>query len=148
MKRPLSSQDGFTFIEIMIALIILATAVSTLLGMQGAAIARTVRDKDAQQAMLLARRIMASIEAMPQGKNLDTFEDKPALAALQQFGIPDPPDEASKQALSPFKISLGMGDLTLPLPNVEEEPLTKINLQISWGAQPDEMFSVTYLIPR
>ena len=148
MKRPVPSQAGFTFIEIMIALIILATAVSTLLGMQGAAIARTVRDKDAQQAMLLARRIMASIEAIPPGVNLDPFEDKPALSALQQFGIPDPADEASKQALSPFKVSMGIGDLTLPLPNVEEQPLTKINLQIYWGSQPDEMFSVTYMIPR
>ncbi len=146
MRRTSQSQAGFTFIEVMVALIILASASGILVGMQSSAIARTIRDKNAQQGMLLARRIMASVEALgPQGL-MDGFEGEPALNALQKWSIPEPTEEAEKRALAPFFVSMVVEDFILPLPNVDQDPMKKMTLRITWGRESDESFIITYLM--
>jgi hypothetical protein len=130
----------------MVALIILASASAILVGMQSSAIARTVRDKNAQQGMLLGRRIMASIETLgPQGL-VDNFDGEPALSALQKWAIPEPSNEGEKKALAPFVVSLSAEDLVLPLPNTTSDPMKKLTLRISWGREVDETFTVMYLM--
>jgi len=146
MRRTSHNQSGFTFIEVMVALIILASAAGILIGLQSSAIARTIRDKNAQHAMLLGRRIMASVEAMgPQGLVGD-FEGEPALNALQKWTIPEPTEDSDKKALAPFYVSLTSEDLVLPLPNISQDPMKKMLLRISWGKEVDETFIIMYLM--
>lgn len=146
MRRTSHTQAGFTFIEVMVALIILASASGILVGMQSSAIARTIRDKNAQQGMLLGRRIMASVEALgPQGL-IGNFDGEPALSALQKWSIPDPTDDLGKRALAPFFISFSSEDLVLPLPNTGQDPMKKMLLRISWGKEVDESFNIIYLM--
>ena len=146
-RRPSVNQGGFTLIELLIALAIMAAAAVTLIGMQSAAIARTLRDRDAQQGMLLARRIMASIEAASDNPmELPTFENESGIGALQKFGIPEPTEENDKRALSPFQVTLVGEELQLPLPNIDQDPLRKLTLRVSWGQAIDQTFMITYLM--
>lgn len=146
MVPPRSKQSGFTLIEIMVALLILASASGILIGMQSSAIARTIRDKNAQQGMLLARRIMSSIEVAGPTGVLENFDGEPAINALQRWGIPEPTDQAEKQTLSPFSVSLAVEEFQLPLPNISQDPMKKLTLRITWGSEVDESFIVSYLM--
>lgn len=146
MRRYRYSQSGFTFLEVMVALIIMASAAAVLIGMQGSAAARTLRDSDAQQAMLLARRIMSSIETIGDETTLQPFDNEPALNALNRWNIPEPSDEKEKSILAPFFVSLLVEDWVLPLPNIDPDPVKKITLRVTWGQGVDETFLVTYLL--
>jgi hypothetical protein len=146
MKRPARAQAGFTFVEVMVALILLASASAILTGMQSSAIARTIRDKNAQQGMLLARRIMASIEAQGAQDLVGNFDGEPALSALQKWGIPEPTEESEKKALAPFSVSMAAEDFVIPLPNIDQDPMKKLTLRVMWGREIDESFVISYLM--
>jgi prepilin-type N-terminal cleavage/methylation domain-containing protein len=146
MRRTSHNQAGFTFIEVMVALIILASASGILVGMQSSAIARTIRDKNAQQGMLLARRIMSSIEALGPTGLVGNFDGEPAMNALQKWSIPEPTEDIDKKALAPFSVSIASEDFVLPLPNTSQDPMKKILLRVSWGREVDESFIIMYLM--
>ncbi len=144
--RRANHQGGFTLIEILIALSIMAAATVVLMGMQSAAIARTLRDRNAQQGMLLARRIMASIESLGDPNNIQNFDNESGIGALQKLGIPDPTDDTEKRALAPFQVSLLAEDFPLPLPNIAPDGVRKVTLKVSWGAAIDETFFINFLM--
>lgn len=147
MRTHPRAQSGFTLIEILIALSVMASASVVLIGMQSSAIARTMRDKNAQQGMFLSRRIMASVEALANNPlDVPTFENESAIGALQKFGIPEPTDEHEKRALEPFQVALLGEFLQIPIPNVNQDPIRKFVLKITWGPAVDETFSVVYLM--
>ena len=147
IRRSARNQGGFTLIELLIALSVMAAASVVLIGMQSAAIARTVRDKNAQQGMLLARRIMASVESLSDSPaDIPTFENESGAGALQKFGIPEPTEESEKRALAPFQVTLVGEDFQLPLPNVDQDPLKKLSLRVTWGPAIDETFMITFLM--
>jgi prepilin-type N-terminal cleavage/methylation domain-containing protein len=146
-KRREHENSGFTFIEVVIALAVMASATGIIIGMQGAALRRTARDTTAQQAMLGARRIMASIEALsPKNFNLQTQENQPVLAVLQTLGVTPLGDKDEAAAMSALTASLVVEDWPIPL--LEKEALMKrIILKIFWGPAWDETFEVIYLLP-
>lgn len=144
--RRANQQGGFTLIEILIALAIMAAATVVLMGMQGSAIARTIRDRNAQQGMLLARRIMSSIESAADPNNIQNFENESGLGALQKVGIPDPTDDTEKRAIAPFQVTLLAEDFPLPLPNIAPDGVKKVTLKVSWGAAIDETFFINFLM--
>lgn len=147
MRRSPSPQAGFTLIEILIALTVMAAASGVLIGMQSAAIARTFRDKNAQQGMLLARRIMASVEASADNPQaLVNFDNENAIGALQKFGIPEPTEAAEKKVLAPFTVTMLVEEFPLPIPNMDPEPMNKITLRVSWGTDIDQNFIIAYLM--
>ena len=141
-------QGGFTFLEVIVALALLAVAASILIGMEGAAVRRTIRDMNAQQAMLAARRIMASIETMKeQDFNLTTQENRPILDVLQELGAPPPSDQSVQDSLTPLSATIQVDDWILPFPDAEANPMKKILLRVSWGAQADETLEILFLRP-
>ncbi len=146
-KRKEHRNSGFTFIEVVIALAVMASAAGIIIGMQGAALRRTTRDTYAQQAMLAARRIMASIEALnPKNFNLQTQENQPVSAVLQTLGVTSLSDKDEAAAMSALNASLLVEDWPIPL--LEKEVLMKrIILRLFWGQGWDEAFEVIYLLP-
>lgn len=146
-ERKRHETSGFTFIEVVIALAVMASAAGIIIGMQGAALRRTVRDTNAQQAMLAARRIMASIEALnPKNFNLQTQENQPVSEVLQTLGIGSLSDKDEVAAMSALSASLLVQDWPIPL--LEKEALMKrITLRLFWGPGWDEAFEVIYLLP-
>jgi prepilin-type N-terminal cleavage/methylation domain-containing protein len=146
-KRSMHDNSGFTFIEVVIALAVMASAAGIIIGMQGAALRRTARDTNAQQAMLAARRIMASIEALnPKNFNLQTQENQPISAILQTLGVTSLGDKDEAAAMGALSASLLVQEWPIPL--LEKEALMrKIILKIFWGPAWDETFEVIYLLP-
>jgi prepilin-type N-terminal cleavage/methylation domain-containing protein len=146
VKRRKSTERGFTFLEIIIALMILATSSGILIGLESATLRRTIQDRSTQQAMLAARRIMSAIETSEPSK-LSGFDAQPLLVALEQLGAPPPATETEKTALDRFLVSLQLEPFPLALPNMEPNPLLMISLRISWDDRPTDAFSLQYLIP-
>jgi prepilin-type N-terminal cleavage/methylation domain-containing protein len=135
-------ESGFTFLEVMIALALLAAAGSILIGMQSAAIKRTIRDASAQQALLAARRIMASIESIPNEEfDLASQSQQPVLDLMAQLDIPLDIDDAGRNPLKDIVADLQIEDWNLPLPEVEETAMKQITVRVSWGAnQQDSLY--------
>ena len=144
--QRIPAQRGFTFLEVMIALLLLASASSLLLGMQGASIARTLRDADAQQATLLGRRVMTAIELAGKKAPPAPFGEQGALNALQQFGLPEPTPPEEKAALNRLSVSLQVDEWQLPLPNTQLNPMSKLTLKVLWGPGIDDTFTISYLM--
>jgi prepilin-type N-terminal cleavage/methylation domain-containing protein len=147
LRKHKPRDAGFTFIEVVIALAVMASAAGIIIGMQGAALRRTVRDTNAQQSMLTARRIMSSIEAVdPKNFNIQSQENQPALAVLQTLGVTSVGDKDEAAAISAINATLLVEDLPIPL--IEKEALMKkIVLRLFWGPGVDEALEVIYLMP-
>jgi prepilin-type N-terminal cleavage/methylation domain-containing protein len=141
------SEQGFTFIEVIIALMLLAAAASVLIGMEGAAVQRTMHDRNVQQAMLVARRIFAVIESSNDGNEIQQLSGVTATQALQTLGAPSSTDEREKRALDQLQVSLVVQDWQVPAPKIEENPMRRVELTIAWGTEPTEAFVVAYFVP-
>lgn len=141
-------EAGFTFIEVVIALAVMASAAGIIIGMQGAALRRTARDFNAQQAMLVARRIMASIEAVdPKNFNIQSQDNQPVSSVLQSLGITSQSDQADSASLSQLSASLTVEEWPIPLLQ-GTGLMNKIILRIFWGPGIDEALEVIYLQPN
>lgn len=153
MKRrrceiPSHQERGFTFVEVIVALMLLAAAASLLIGLEGAAVRRTMRDTQAQQAMLAARRIMSSIEAMRTKEfTLGNVDNQPVATVIQQLGGPNSDDPSETKALDLLSATIQVEDWILPLPQTESTPLKRISLKVAWGRERDESISILYLMP-
>ena len=144
--KPRTRESGFTFLEVMIALALLAAAGSILIGMQSAAIKRTIRDASAQQALLAARRIMASIESIPDEEfDLASQSQQPALDLMAQLDIPLDNDDAGRNPLKDIVADLQIEDWILPLPEVEETTMKQITVRVSWGSNQQDSISLRLL---
>jgi prepilin-type N-terminal cleavage/methylation domain-containing protein len=150
-SRQSRHETGFTLIEIVIAIMILSVSLVVLIGLQSASIERAVRDRATQQAMLLARSILAGIESSPDPIPVGAF-DTPALQMVQQYraapeGADFPPE------LDRFSASLIVEPVAVPIikdgvPAVIPNALKKILLTIYWGTDPTEQFPVLFFIPN
>jgi prepilin-type N-terminal cleavage/methylation domain-containing protein len=138
-------QRGFTFVEVIVALTLLAASASILIGMEGAAIRRTIRDQNAQQATLAARRIMASIEAIDSKEfNLGSLENQSVEQLLSTLGVEQGP-QRNGAPMPPLTASLLVEDQPIPFPNTVINPMKRITLTVSWGAGRDDLITVFYL---
>lgn len=141
-----SSEDGFTFIEVIVALALLAASASILIGMEGAAIRRTIRDQNAQQATLSARRIMASIEAIkPNEFNLSSSDNRSVEDLLRDLGVEAASSQADQPPRPPLSASLMVEEQPIPFPNTVIAPMKRLTLTISWGQGRDDFINVFYL---
>lgn len=141
------SQGGFTFLEVIVALALLAVSASILIGMEASAVRRTIRDQNAQHATLAARRIMASIEAIDDKDfNLSSSENQPVEQLLQLLGV-DPSTQQSNNlpAPPPLVANLLVEDQPIPLPNTVMDPMKRITLSVSWGSGRDDSVTIFYL---
>jgi prepilin-type N-terminal cleavage/methylation domain-containing protein len=140
-------QSGFTFIEITVALALLAVAASMLIGMQGAAVRRTLRDIRAQEAMLVGRRIMASIETLKDGDLLLAIRENGSVRdLLQQLNIVGVGDKSESSAISQMTASVTNDELQLemPKPPNQQVPMRRITLRLTWGPGADESVVLVY----
>jgi prepilin-type N-terminal cleavage/methylation domain-containing protein len=148
MQR-MKSEQGFTFLEVIVALALLAVSASILIGMEAAAVRRTIRDQNAQQATLVARRIMASIEAIDDKDfNLASSEGRPVEELLQELGVDattQPLERGAQASPPPLTASLLVEDQPIPLPNTVVDPMKRVTLKVSWGPGRDDFITIFYL---
>lgn len=145
IKRPYA-QRGFTLIEVMIALVLLASASALLVGMQSAAVNRTIRDSSAQQALMVARRLLAMIETIPDTEfNLSSQGEQSAIALMEQLQIPMEDTSTDNGLLNKLSATLQVDDWLLPVPGAEETPMKKIVLNLSWGPSQQDNISIEFI---
>ncbi len=141
-------QSGFTLIEITVALSLLAVSASIFIGMQGSAVRRTLRDTNAQAAMLVARRVMASIEILKDSEfMLATNSEIPVRDLLQQLNITGIGDKAESAAIDQMTASVAVDELELVLPLDRQEQMKRITLRLAWGPGADESIQLVYQRP-
>jgi prepilin-type N-terminal cleavage/methylation domain-containing protein len=144
--RSPGKQGGFTFIEVTIALALLAMASGVLIGMQSAAVRRTLRDTNAQAAMLAARRIMASIEVSKDSEFAVGTQNTSSVGdLLQQLNISGIGDKVDSSTLNGMTAAVSVDELELQMPFEEtQEIMKKITLRVSWGPGVDESLALVY----
>jgi type II secretory pathway pseudopilin PulG len=146
-RRSHSSSAGFALIEIMIATMILATSLITLLSLQSSAVQRAVRDRNQQDAMLVARSIMSAIEVDPdQVEMQDTT--MPAREMLNQL-LPQDTAKQDEELLlfyERFQANLRVDEVPLPLPNQEPVMMKRVTLLIFWGSGAAEQMQTVFFV--
>lgn len=145
-NRRITSDSAFTFIEIMLAVILLSAALVVLIGLQTSAVSRALRDRDQQNAMLVARSILAAAElnprAIPEG-----IKQQPARELLQSLVRMDETEEAGDA--TPYMALTSTEEMTIPVPGVTGSLISmrRFMLELSWGDTPDQRLTVSYFIP-
>ena len=95
-KRTLCS--GFTLVEVVIAILVLAGSLVVLLGLQSSAVTKALRDRNQLQAMLAARHIFAAVEVFQQFDDRD--DTLPVYQLLRDLeALPDFGDSAEEEQL-------------------------------------------------
>lgn len=136
---------GFTIIEIVIAVAILATALVTLLGVQASILERTVRDRNVQQAMLLAREALAAIESLDEPLDLQS-EQMPIGQLLEKLGIEHGAWDAELEQLDLYTAQFNV--TAWGIPGLDDEAMKRVSLVLFWGPDPRDQFEVVYFIPQ
>lgn len=148
MTRKLNTQRGFTLIEIIIAVMILAFSLTALLGLQSSATDQAIRTRNKQQAMLMARKIMSAIEL--QGAIVqNTKIEAPAAQVLQKFLVQDPQETKKEKTAASTELPL-TANLTIeywPVEGLPEKSIQKVSLSLFWSSNPADTIDVVYFIP-
>ncbi|RIL05130.1 MAG: hypothetical protein DCC75_11970 [Proteobacteria bacterium] len=145
-KRRIRRNSGFTLMEIIFAILILGGSLTVLLGLQSSSTQRNVRDKNKQQALLVAREIMSVIESTPIPVDIQDFSGPPRELisslypeALEQGREIDPENRLIAQLKVEF----------WPLPNIDDpEAVKRITLRIYWSDSPLDQIELVYFEPN
>lgn len=140
-----SREAGFTLIEITISIVILATALTILLGLQSSSVQRAVYDRNAQQAMLIAREILSAIDIAKDPALLgDAFGSPEEVLrdVLQSASLPE--DRLDPEGK--FEVDLAFEDIELPIPNLGTDKLRRATLSVHWVGGPEQGLVVDYFL--
>jgi prepilin-type N-terminal cleavage/methylation domain-containing protein len=141
------SERGFTILEVLVAVVVLAAAILPILGVQSAALERVIRNEQEQKAVLIARQVLSFIEGSEQVLGTSRAE-KSALELLQELasgakGVEyDPVNKVQLRqfnalfVVEPWSIEM-LGDTTL----------LRVVLEISWSEAPRDRIQIAYLVP-
>lgn len=135
---------GFTLLEVLISVVILALAFATVSSLQSATITATLRMGNKQQAILVTRQLISAVE-----------EDLNRVTIQQLEG---PPSEVYRTIFDGQKMSIQQELDQLfhvkyaaeqwGVPNIPPEALIKITITISWGQAEADSLTTTYLIAK
>jgi len=142
---------GFTFLEVTIALAILASALTILLGLQSAVIERTVLQRQQREAMTFAREIMSAVEARESAGNpldIGNYEGSPNEILANLLPGSERPsgtvDDAPSSILS-HQVILQVDYWGIP--KISERAMKRVELRITWGKRAPETLQFVLFIP-
>ncbi len=146
-KKLFINQSGFTLIEISIAILMLATSLVVLIGLEQSSMQRAINDKDRRVALSVARRIMSDIEIKKITIDIDQKKEDKLLNFLKQNDFELEDDDIEKKNLEKFSIVLQAS--SPPLAGIEQDNLIKlIELTISWGeTNREKLYLIRYIEP-
>jgi len=141
-------KSGFTLIEVIIAIAILATSTITLLGVQSAITRRATVDNLKIRAILAARDILAAAEITDNPPNVGTIEGTPDRIRDQILGLElkESASPASQTKELPLLATLIVTEVPLPISD-DPPKLIRYELIISWGDGNGQSVTVNYFIP-
>lgn len=139
------SDLGFTLIEVTFAVLILAGSLVTLLGLQSSSLQLATHDKYTQQAMLIARQIMAPIETSKDP--IDIQDNEGSVASILEKVLPNLGSSGNALPQSQdFRARLKVEYWGIP--KVDEQATKRITLTISWSPSTDDQFQLIYFMPN
>lgn len=144
--RPrVASGSGFTLVEVLLAIVVLAAGVTTIYGLQAANARATLQISNENQAVLLARQFFATLDARPEpsppvGEQTveGTFED-----IYRGIGMKAPP--FSEDALARYRVTMVVDQWTVG--DLLKRPMRRMQLTIRWGGTARDHITLTYFFP-
>jgi prepilin-type N-terminal cleavage/methylation domain-containing protein len=137
-------ERGFTLIEIIIAVMILAVSLITLLGMQSAATQTAIKTRNKQEAMLAARSILAGIEYAG-----NTIKNRSINGSASDIAKLFLNDEAVAPIIAQEKRIPLTANLVIeywPMADLPSNAVQRITLTVGWGSAPDDNLMTYYFI--
>ncbi|NMC61975.1 MAG: type II secretion system protein [SAR324 cluster bacterium] len=144
--RQAARENGFTLLEIIIAVAILSTSLVTLLGLQSSIMQQAIKDRDRQNALLVGRRVLAALETSenPIAVGVKSGRIREILA-----GFAASEDDRSTGNDPALDLQSELQVDYLKLPGVEsEQAIKKVVLRIFWGSSVEDSLEVLYLSPE
>ncbi|MCB0319416.1 MAG: type II secretion system protein [Bdellovibrionales bacterium] len=145
---------GFTFLEVIISLVLLVTALSILLGLQTSLIDRAVIERQQREAMQYAREIFSAVEARETAGNpmsAGTVEGTPddVLSAILSGAANREQEDAtdSPKSVFPTPPETTVDVQYWGIPEVNEKAMKRIELRINWGPSAQERLQLLFFIP-
>jgi len=135
--------SGFTLIEVTMAIVIMASALTILVGMQSSLVEQTIRGRNQQQAMLLARRILAGFEVVDPDMNEGTSEMS-AAEALELSEVADERDPQDYAGYENFRVLIQFNYWGIP--KIDPQAMQRILVRVMWGPLPGDSLVVSYFI--
>jgi prepilin-type N-terminal cleavage/methylation domain-containing protein len=144
-KRTRLIEAGFTLIEVSIAVVILAAAVTTLYGLQAANTRSTLHIANENQATLLVRQFFAMMDA--RSTNLPPIAEQVVEGTVEDIyrGIGVTPPLLSEDARVRFRAKLVVDQW--PLAALLKSPMKRMQVTISWGPTDSDRLLLTYFLP-
>ncbi len=140
-SRAANQSAGFTLLEITFAILILAGSLTVLLGLQSSSVQRTIRDQHKQQAMLMARQILAAVESAREPPDVGSSSG----TAREIFEKTLQGREPDRRQDSPA--DLYQADLVVEkwqLPGIDADIIRRLRLTLSWSDNPLDSLAVYY----
>ena len=129
--------------EVLLAVIVMGSALAILLGLQGSLIDQTLRDRYQQDAMLLARRILAAVETGEIDPQV-VEETVNAEELLSDFLELDDNRDNQPTNLKEYEVFLSIAPVGLP---EIDEAMKQIVLRVYHRSIQRHVLEVTYFIP-
>ena len=154
--RKANPSRGFTLIEVIIAVVILAGSLTILISMVTTSVASAVNDRQHFYASLAARSLMSAIEL--QGK-IDTQDTvKPLIDLLEQFNAVNQLEPELRRVYEQMEAALIVQDFEIPglLPPSGDDPqqqqesivkLKKLSLGVRWGGGDEQHLDIYFALP-
>ena len=138
---------GFTLIEIVIAIMILAMSLVTLLGLQSASIDQSLRTRNKTRAMLAARQIMSVIET--EGQTIDLQQKSGTVEDILSLFLKNPPKDSKEEQelLNTESLQAFLVVEKWEIKGLPKDVVRRIRLRISWSDSPVDSIEVVYFIP-
>jgi len=138
-----ATDRAFTLIEVTVGIVILATGLTILLGLQSSSIRRAIHDRDEQFALLISRAILAGVES----GITDAVEGErqgPASEFTKELQMFNDAAETDLTRLQQFDVIWNVVATDLP---VKEKALKRVQLTVRWGKDPADSFSLVSFFP-
>lgn len=145
MAARRKNSAGFSLIEVVFAVLILASALVTLLGLQSSSLQLSAHSKFTQRAMLIARDILAPIETSKEPIDIQDLEGTPreVLEKVLPARINDN-NKDTQDAM--FRVRLKVEYWGIP--KVNEEAMRRITLTVRWSTAALDSFEIVYFMPN
>lgn len=138
-------EGAFTLIEVLIAIVLLATGVTTLYGLQAANTRTTLQMANEHHAVLLARQFFATMDVRPDGA--PPVGERTVEGSFEELygaiGMKPPP--LSEDARVRFRVRMVVD--TWALGDLLPKPMRRMRLRVFWGPTDRDGVALTYFLP-
>jgi prepilin-type N-terminal cleavage/methylation domain-containing protein len=148
-----SLDNGFTLMEVTIALAVLASAMIILLGLQSSMVDRTVIQRQQVEALRFARGILSAVEARETaGVALDigSFSGTPndvMESILKGSSLQNQSDSGGLRDQVTRNMTAVLNVQYWGIPSVNDKAMKRVELKLSWGDRREENLQYLFFIP-